>query len=183
MLRYIGRRLLEMIPILLVVAVLIFLMMEFVPGDPVKIILGDTATPAQIEEVREKMGFNEPFFVRFFDFAFKNVFSVFESLGSLVESVLFLNHSLFETLDFVSSFADLFFRFGSVSVNFFFRFEERFFFLGFCGFKCFVYDVFGSFLGGSEGRAVFFLLGFCSGNSADDKSCNCDDDSRRKDNP
>ena len=66
MLRYIGRRLLEMIPILLVVAVLIFLMMEFVPGDPVKIILGDTATPAQIEEVREKMGFNEPFFVRFF---------------------------------------------------------------------------------------------------------------------
>ncbi len=71
MLRYIGRRLLEMIPILLVVAVLIFLMMEFVPGDPVKIILGDTATPAQIEEVREKMGFNEPFFGRFFDFLFK----------------------------------------------------------------------------------------------------------------
>ena len=71
MLRYIGRRLLEMIPILLVVAGLIFLMMEFVPGDPVKIILGDTATPAQIEEVREKMGFNEPFFVRFFDFLFK----------------------------------------------------------------------------------------------------------------
>lgn len=71
MLRYIGRRLLEMIPILLVVAVLIFLMMEFVPGDPVKIILGDTATPAQIEEVREKMGFNEAFFVRFFDFLFK----------------------------------------------------------------------------------------------------------------
>ncbi len=35
MLRYIGRRLLEMIPILLVVAVLIFLMMDFVPGDPV----------------------------------------------------------------------------------------------------------------------------------------------------
>lgn len=70
MLRYIGRRLLEMIPILLVVAVLIFLMMEFVPGDPVKIILGDTATPAQIEEVREKMGFNDPFFVRFFDFLF-----------------------------------------------------------------------------------------------------------------
>lgn len=68
MLRYTGRRLLEMIPILLVVAVLIFLMMEFVPGDPVKIILGDTATPAQIEEVREQMGFNEPFFVRFFDF-------------------------------------------------------------------------------------------------------------------
>lgn len=71
MFRYIGRRLLEMIPILLVVAVLIFLIMEFVPGDPVKIILGDSATPAQIEEVRESMGFNDPFFVRFFDFITK----------------------------------------------------------------------------------------------------------------
>ncbi|MFR8468465.1 MAG: ABC transporter permease [Eisenbergiella tayi] len=68
MVRYIGRRLLQMIPILLVVAILVFLLMEFVPGDPVKIILGDSATEAQIEEVRETMGFNDPFFVRFFDF-------------------------------------------------------------------------------------------------------------------
>ena len=30
-------------------------------GDPVKIILGDSATEAQIEEVRETMGFNDPF--------------------------------------------------------------------------------------------------------------------------
>lgn len=73
MLRYIGQRLLQMIPILLIVAVLIFALMEMVPGDPVTIMLGDTATPAQIEEVRERMGFNDPVYTRFFDFLKKAI--------------------------------------------------------------------------------------------------------------
>lgn len=68
MLRFIGRRLLQMIPILLIVAVLIFTLMEFVPGDPVEIMLGNTATPQQVEEARERLGLNDPFFVRFFSF-------------------------------------------------------------------------------------------------------------------
>lgn len=68
MLRYIGKRLLQMIPILLVVAILIFTLMQFVPGDPVQIMLGDSATPAQIEEMREEMGLNAPYVVRLFDF-------------------------------------------------------------------------------------------------------------------
>jgi peptide/nickel transport system permease protein len=57
-----------MIPILLVVAIIIFTLMELVPGDPVKILLGDSATPVQIEEQRELMGLNKPFLVRFWDF-------------------------------------------------------------------------------------------------------------------
>ena len=68
MLRYIGKRLLQMIPILLIVAILIFTMMQFVPGDPVQIMLGDSATPMQIEEVREEMGLNDPFVVKLFNF-------------------------------------------------------------------------------------------------------------------
>lgn len=68
MLRYIGKRLLQMIPILLVVAILIFTLMQFVPGDPAQIMLGDSATPAQIEEAREEMGLNEPYLVRLFSF-------------------------------------------------------------------------------------------------------------------
>lgn len=68
MLRYIGKRLLQMIPILLIVAILIFTMMQFVPGDPVQIMLGDSATPMQIEEVREEMGLNDPFIVKLFNF-------------------------------------------------------------------------------------------------------------------
>lgn len=73
MLRYIGQRLLQMIPILLVVAILIFALLEALPGDPVKIMLGDTATPVQIEEERERLGLNEPAYVRFFDFITKAV--------------------------------------------------------------------------------------------------------------
>lgn len=73
MLRYIGQRLLQMIPILLVVAILIFALLEALPGDPVKIMLGDTATPVQIEEERERLGLNEPAYARFFDFITKAV--------------------------------------------------------------------------------------------------------------
>jgi len=68
MLRYIGKRLLQMIPILLVVAILIFTLMKFVPGDPVQIMLGDSATPAQIEQARQEMGLNDPFLVQLFNF-------------------------------------------------------------------------------------------------------------------
>lgn len=64
MIRYIGKRLLTMIPILVVVAIVIFCLMDFVPGDPVEIIMGDSATPAQIEEARERLGLNDPFVVR-----------------------------------------------------------------------------------------------------------------------
>lgn len=68
MLRYIGKRLLQMIPILLIVAILIFTLMQFVPGDPAQIMLGDSATPTQIEEARQEMGLNDPFLVQLFNF-------------------------------------------------------------------------------------------------------------------
>ena len=68
MLLYIGKRLLQMIPILLVVAILVFSLMSFVPGDPVQIMLGPIATDLQIEEVRTQLGLNDPFFVRMLNF-------------------------------------------------------------------------------------------------------------------
>ncbi|MGI5888950.1 MAG: ABC transporter permease [Oscillospiraceae bacterium] len=68
MLKYIGRRLLELIPILLVVAIIIFSIMELVPGDPVRIMMGDTATEQQIQEAREKLGLNKPYLTRLWDF-------------------------------------------------------------------------------------------------------------------
>lgn len=73
MLVYIAKRLLTMIPILLVVAILIFTLMYFVPGDPVQIALGDHATEAQIEEVRARLGLDDPFMVRLFNYL-KGVF-------------------------------------------------------------------------------------------------------------
>lgn len=68
MLRYIGKRLIQMIPILMVVAILIFTLMYFVPGDPVKIILGNDATPVEVEKVRDELGLNDSYLVQLTDY-------------------------------------------------------------------------------------------------------------------
>ena len=53
---YLGRRLLATVPVVLIVAVLIFLMLRLTPGDPAAVIAGEAATSAQIAEIREKLG-------------------------------------------------------------------------------------------------------------------------------
>ena len=65
MLRYIAKRLLMLIPVILVTSLLIFWAMSLTGGDPALMILGDNATPAQIEELREEMGLNDPFIVQY----------------------------------------------------------------------------------------------------------------------
>lgn len=58
-----------MIPVLVVVAILIFTLMYFVPGDPAQIIMGDAhATQEQLEAVRERLGLNRPFWEQMGDF-------------------------------------------------------------------------------------------------------------------
>lgn len=64
MLRYIGKRLLWMIPIVLGVAILVFTMMTFCPGDPAEIILGTTATEADLVAKRMELGLDDPYIVR-----------------------------------------------------------------------------------------------------------------------
>jgi peptide/nickel transport system permease protein len=53
-----------MIPVVLGVTILVFTIMYFVPGDPVKIMLGSDATEAQIQEVTEQFGLDKPYIVR-----------------------------------------------------------------------------------------------------------------------
>jgi len=62
--RYIARRLLQMIPVVLGVTILVFTIMYFIPGDPVAMMLGTEATPAQIAAVRESLGLNDPYVIR-----------------------------------------------------------------------------------------------------------------------
>ncbi len=62
--RYVLRRLLQMIPVILGVAILIFTILYFIPGDPVRLLLGVDPTPAQVEAKREAMGLNDPYLVR-----------------------------------------------------------------------------------------------------------------------
>ena len=65
MLKYIGKRLLMMIPVIIGVVFIIFAIMELTPGDPVMMILGEGAPIEAQEALREEMGLNDPFFVRF----------------------------------------------------------------------------------------------------------------------
>jgi len=60
MLRYVGRRLLLAIPTLIGVATVVFFLIRLIPGDPAKVIAGDTATPEQVERIRENLGLNLP---------------------------------------------------------------------------------------------------------------------------
>lgn len=72
MLTYFVRRLLQMIPTLLIISLVIFGLLYLTPGDPVYLILGAGETqmisPETYEMVREDLGLNKPFFVRYFDF-------------------------------------------------------------------------------------------------------------------
>ena len=62
--RYIIKRLLWMIPIILCVAILVFTLMTFCPGDPAAIALGSSATEEDMNLMRESLGLNRPFLVR-----------------------------------------------------------------------------------------------------------------------
>ena len=66
MLGYILRRLAATAPVMLIVAVLVFLMLRLTPGDPAAIIAGDNANAEQIAAIRNRLGLDEPIFTQFF---------------------------------------------------------------------------------------------------------------------
>jgi len=66
MLKYIGRRILQMIPVFIGVTVLLFLMTAVVPGDPVKMITGEREiSPAVYNQIRAEYGFDKPLIVQY----------------------------------------------------------------------------------------------------------------------
>lgn len=60
MIKYILRRILLVIPVMLGVSFLVFTMIHFTPGDPVITILGETASQESIDQLREELGLNDP---------------------------------------------------------------------------------------------------------------------------
>lgn len=65
MLAFIARRLLAALPVLAMVAVIVFLLMRLTAGDPAAILAGDAASPAQVEEIRKGLGLDRPIPVQF----------------------------------------------------------------------------------------------------------------------
>src|ERR1700722_6419708 len=66
MLGYLLRRVLAAIPVMGMVALVVFLLLRLTPGDPAAILAGDTATPEQLERIRTALGLNEPLYQQFF---------------------------------------------------------------------------------------------------------------------
>jgi peptide/nickel transport system permease protein len=66
---FVARRLLATIPVIGMVAIFVFLMLRLTPGDPAAVIAGDYANDAQIAEIREKLGLDQPLVQQFFIWA------------------------------------------------------------------------------------------------------------------
>lgn len=65
MLRYLVRRLLLTIPVLLGVATLVFALIHLVPGDPAQAMLGEGAAPEELVKLRHSLGLDQPLFVQY----------------------------------------------------------------------------------------------------------------------
>ena len=64
MLRYLIRRLLLTIPVLLGVATLVFSLIHFIPGDPAQAMLGEGAAPEDVAQLRARLGLDRPLLVQ-----------------------------------------------------------------------------------------------------------------------
>ena len=64
--KYIAKRLLLMIPVIVGISFIIFSIMSFMPGNPARLILGEKATADAIAALNEQMGLNDPFIIRYF---------------------------------------------------------------------------------------------------------------------
>ena len=68
MTRFLLRRLLLTVPVLLGVATLVFSLIHLVPGDPVQAMLGDSASPQDIADLRGRLGLDRPLLVQYGSF-------------------------------------------------------------------------------------------------------------------
>lgn len=74
MVKYIVRRILLLIPIVLSVMFILFTILYFTPGDPARIALGEEVTPDAIAAFRAEHGLDKPFFVQFGNYVYRAVF-------------------------------------------------------------------------------------------------------------
>lgn len=65
MLKYLGKRMLQLIPTLIGVTIFAFLLVVAVPGDPARIIAGEDATAEEVQIIREQLGTDKPLFEQY----------------------------------------------------------------------------------------------------------------------
>ena len=69
MLAVVVRRLLATIPVMIIVAIIVFSLLYLTPGDPAAVLAGEQATAAEIEQLRVTLGLDQPYLVRFSQWA------------------------------------------------------------------------------------------------------------------
>ena len=79
--RYLIKRILSLIPVLIIVSVVIFFLIHLTPGDPARTMLGDQATEEDIQNLRETLGLNDPILIQYTNWV-KNIFQ-----GDLGDSI------------------------------------------------------------------------------------------------
>lgn len=65
---YIAKRILSLIPVLLGITLLVFAFLHLIPGDPATVLLGERATPEQVEALRSQLGLNQPLPMQYLTF-------------------------------------------------------------------------------------------------------------------
>lgn len=63
---YVLKRLFSLFPVLFIVSLVVFVIVYLTPGDPAAVMLGDEATPESLQELRELMGLNKPWYAQYF---------------------------------------------------------------------------------------------------------------------
>lgn len=65
MVQYIIRRLVMLIPVLIGMSIITFMIVRAIPGDPVQTIVGEKATPEQVQEVRKQLGLDKAWYIQY----------------------------------------------------------------------------------------------------------------------
>jgi peptide/nickel transport system permease protein len=63
---YVIKRLLQVIPVLFLIAGIVFFLLRLIPGDPAAIYVGANAEPGVVESIRREMGLDQPIYIQFF---------------------------------------------------------------------------------------------------------------------
>lgn len=71
MIKYVLRRILFLIPVLLGVTFIVFSLMYITPGDPAKLILGEQASPEAVQAMRQELGLDQPFLIQYLNYVKK----------------------------------------------------------------------------------------------------------------
>lgn len=69
MLKYIIRRILQLIPVIVGISILVFMLVHLAPGDPIRLLLGEEATPEDYARLNRIYGFDRPLPVQYFSWA------------------------------------------------------------------------------------------------------------------